>query len=86
MRFIVVWILAEDRRGADEEGEEAGDGRPHAPLWRRGAENTADEFRPAGPMRLSSWAARRWATCCRSSTSPTRPTMSNTSGARDSAV
>ena len=42
--------------------------------------------RPAGPMRPSSWASSWLATCCRSSTTPSRPTIRRINGARASAV
>jgi hypothetical protein len=46
-----------------------------------GALPGSHEPRPSGLIRPSSEAASGLATCCRSSTSPTRPTMSRLSGA-----
>jgi hypothetical protein len=41
--------LAKNRRGAEEQGDEADDGCPRAPLWGRGGENRVHELAPGRP-------------------------------------
>ena len=41
--------FAEDRGGANEERDQANDGRESTPLWARRGENAGDEFAPSRP-------------------------------------